>query len=102
MAWGKYRQAPDAEDTSQTCLSVSVSLPLPPAQIRIVKGDLQNLTARVTGMSADGTKVSAMPDIKGFSEEVEFELDEVVKIFTVRVGGRCALQLFSPWRGLHL
>lgn len=51
--------------------------------VRIVKGDLENLTARVTGVSADGTKVTAVPDIKGFGEEVEFDMDELAKVFEV-------------------
>ncbi|KAG2495630.1 hypothetical protein HYH03_006230 [Edaphochlamys debaryana] len=51
--------------------------------VRIVKGDLENLMARVTGVNADGTKVTAIPDIKGFAEEVEFEADELAKVFAV-------------------
>ncbi|EFJ43471.1 hypothetical protein VOLCADRAFT_106802 [Volvox carteri f. nagariensis] len=46
-------------------------------------GDLENLTARVTGLTADGAKVTAIPDIKGFAEEVEFEPDELTKVFSV-------------------
>ncbi|KAG2448985.1 hypothetical protein HYH02_005739 [Chlamydomonas schloesseri] len=51
--------------------------------VRIVKGDLENLMARVTGVSADGAKVTAVPDIKGFGEEVEFDMDELAKVFEV-------------------
>ncbi|GFR39839.1 hypothetical protein Agub_g334 [Astrephomene gubernaculifera] len=52
-------------------------------KVRIVKGDLENLTARVTGASADGSKVTAIPDISGFAEEVEFDVDELAKVFKV-------------------
>ncbi|GIL82005.1 hypothetical protein Vretimale_1566 [Volvox reticuliferus] len=52
-------------------------------KVRIIKGDLENLMAHVTGLTADGTKVTAIPEIKGFSEEVEFEPDELTKIFSV-------------------
>ncbi|GLC43354.1 hypothetical protein PLESTB_001336800 [Pleodorina starrii] len=52
-------------------------------QVRIIKGDLENLMARVTGLTADGTKVTAIPEIKGFVEEVEFDPDELTKVFTV-------------------
>ncbi|KXZ44189.1 hypothetical protein GPECTOR_71g550 [Gonium pectorale] len=52
-------------------------------KVRIIKGDLENLQARVTGVSADGTKVTAIPSIMGFSEEVEFEPDELAKVFAV-------------------
>ena len=56
-------------------------------QVKIVRGDLENLEAEVMGVTAEG-KVMAVPKIANFREEVPFEPDELAKVFEVgREGG---------------
>ncbi len=49
----------------------------------ITRGELQNLEAIVHDMSDTG-KVLVMPFIDGFNEAVDFDPDELRKVFKVR------------------